>query len=185
MALGDAGGDASPEGEAVGEGGGDGFGGEQTTDGGGVLAPRDDVGIENVAMRGEDLATGEIEEVVDRKIGVVIAGDESDGGFCGTEKGVELGAKFGGVGGIGAGAGIDGVAVKNELFRAGEERAKLREVADAAGAVAVVKVGNDADERAGHVEGCGEVEQCWTNVELGTVVASAGLWRDGRACERA
>lgn len=148
--MGDEGGDAAPEGEASGEGGGDGFGSEEPPDGGGVLAPGDDVGKKNVAVRGEDLSGREVEAVVRREVGVVIAGEECDRGLGRAEKGVELGAKFGGVRGIGAGAGVEGVAVKNEFGRTGEERADLREVADAAGAVAVVQVGKDAEERAGH-----------------------------------
>lgn len=49
-----------------------------------------------------------------------------------------------------AGAGVEGVAVEDEVRNAGEERIELREAEDAARAVAVVKVGKDADERAGH-----------------------------------
>lgn len=109
------------------------------------MAPGDDVGKKNIAMRDEDLAGGEVEAVVRREVRVVIAGDERDRGVGAAEKGVEVGTQFVGVRGIGAGAGVEGVAVEDEFGGTGEERADLREVADAAGAVAIVQVGKNAD----------------------------------------
>jgi hypothetical protein len=80
----------------------------------------------------------------------VIAGQE-----CGRETGAgdpsaELGEELDGVFGTGAGAGVEGVTVEHDVRDAVEEWAELRQAADAARAVAIVDVGKNADEWAGH-----------------------------------
>ncbi len=154
VALANLRGDGAPEGEAgvelpmLGAEGG----GEEAADLGGIVAPGDDVVEEDVAVRDEDAAIDEVEGVLRGEIGVVVAGEERDRGVEGGQESSEVGAEFGGVGGKGAGARVDRVAVEDEGGGAGEEGADLGEVADAAGAVAVVKVGEDAGERGGQVE---------------------------------
>lgn len=156
VALRDLRGDAAEEGQAVvepvagrGREGGE-AGGDEARNRGGVAAPRDDVVEENVAVRDEDLAVGEVEGVVRGEVGVVIAGENRGGAVDGGEPVAEVGAEPGGVLGARAGAGVEGIAVEDEPGGTVEERAELREAVDAAGPVTVVEVGKDAGERGGH-----------------------------------
>jgi len=101
-------------------------------------------------VRHEHAAAGEFERVVRREVGVMIAGEKR--GCGGGGEFLHFGTARVGMFRTGTGAGVERVAVEHEPCDALEQGAQLGEPVDAAGTVAVVDVGKNADEFGGH--GC-------------------------------
>lgn len=158
VALRNRGGDAAPHGEARGELCALGSGqrgeprGDLRTNERRILAPRDDVVVQDVAVGDEYRAAREIKHMIGGQIGVVVAGEKRDARRVICEKRQHLGTTRGGVGGGGAGARVERVAIEHEMIDTVEQRPELRQPADATGAVAVVEVGKYAGEFGGHRE---------------------------------
>ncbi len=92
-----------------------------------VLAPRHDVVVEDVAVRGEDRTVRQIERVVRREIGIMVAGEKGDARRVCGEKREHVVANLRRVSRRRAGAGVERVTVEHEVIDAGEQRAQLRE----------------------------------------------------------
>ena len=90
-----------------------------------VTAPRHDVGEEDVPVRHEHFAAGQIEVMEGREIRIVVAGEKGRVGDLSREKFRDQGPALGGVGGPRAGAGVERVAVENQVGGGAEERAEL------------------------------------------------------------
>lgn len=159
MALGDLGADAPAEGEVVFQAikhlrsRAIQFRSQETSHQGDVIAPGDNVVEQHIAMRRKNPALRQVEHVLGRELRVVISGEQSGRDAARGEKRRGLGRELGGVLRTRAGAGVERVAVENEAVDAVQQRAELGEALHAAGVVAVVYVGKDADERAGHKKG--------------------------------
>lgn len=116
-----------------------------------VVAPRHDVIKEDVAMRHPNFPAAEFELMRRREVGVVVAGEEGDRGRVAGKELEDGRADFRGVRGVGARAGVEGIAVQNEMVDAVEQRAQLRQACKAARPFAEMQIGDDAEERGGHV----------------------------------
>lgn len=130
--------------------------GDEAPDERGIAAPGHNVVEENVAVRDEHSAGGEIERVVRRDIRIVIAGQKRDGRSAIAHEGRHLGVFFRGELVARAPARVEGVAVEHEPGHALEQRAELPEPFRLAGTVAVVNVGENADKFGRHRRGARE-----------------------------
>jgi hypothetical protein len=117
-----------------------------------IAAPWHDVLEGDVAMRDQNLSAGKLVPVLRGEVGIMVAGQQPDGSRGLPGKGEDISTQPPGDRGM-AGPGVEGVAVENEFAGTGEQGAEPAQVCDAAGAVAEVHVGDDADGRSGGHDG--------------------------------
>lgn len=115
-----------------------------------IVAPRHDVVKEHVAMRHHHRAAGEILRVKTGNVGIVIPGDESHAGGMALNEGLKGRLERSGVIRGRPRTGVDGVAVAEKQVGTVKQRAQLIERMHGAGTIAVVQVGDDADNGLSH-----------------------------------
>ena len=105
-----------------------------------LAAPRYGVFEEGIAVRGAEPSVVRGAPVVGRDVGVVVAGEKTDGGHpCAEEATDRLDVRGGHAGLV-----VAGVPVEPELVDALEQRFEILEPAEARGGVAEVQIGEDA-----------------------------------------
>lgn len=107
-------------------------------------------------MRNPDRPVGEFQLVLIAEVRVVISRDERGRrGVLAYKRGQLLPAR-GRVSRVSSRTGIKTVPVEDQPLGSGQERTQLRQAPNAAGMLAVVEVGKNAGDGAGHAEGSAE-----------------------------
>ena len=109
-----------------------------------VVTPRHDVVEEDVAVRDKHFASGEVEVVERREIGVVVAAEERRAGRVAREKIHHRGVTLGRVRRIGPHARVEGISIQDNVRHSVEQRAELGQSIDAAGVIAEMDVRENA-----------------------------------------